>query len=114
MPPSIVTVIREDPRKTPRAVEALRIALGLSTGDNPLTIVLLDQAPRLLSEDLDDIQDGDILEKYLPSFKHLKIPFVVPPGAQSSFALDDEFTVREAPEEETTSLVSAADRTLVF
>lgn len=114
MPPSIVTVIREDPRKTPRAVEALRIALGLSTGDNPLTVVLLNQAPRLLSEDLDDLQDMDILEKYLPSFKHLKIPFVVPSGALSSFSIDAGFTVREAPAEEAASLLAAADRALVF
>ncbi|MDE3117722.1 MAG: hypothetical protein KGL03_01790 [Nitrospirota bacterium] len=111
---SIVTVVRDDPRDTPRAVEALRIALGLSTGENPLTVILLGQAPRLLSEDLDDIQDVDILEKYLPSFKHLKIPFVVPPGARLTFSLDDEFAVQEAPLEDVTRLVAAADRSLVF
>lgn len=114
MVPSIVTVIREDPRDTPRAVEALRIALGLSTGENPLTVILLGQSPLLLSEDIDDIQDVETLEKYLPSFKHLKIPFIVPPGARSTFALDAEFTAREAYPEEVRGLVAAADRTLVF
>ncbi len=114
MAPSIVTVIREDPRDTPRAVEALRIALGLSTGENPLQVILLGQAPLLLSKDIDDIQDVEILEKYLPSFKHLKIPFIVPLGARSTFSLDDEFTAREAPPEEVADLVAAADRTLVF
>jgi len=74
MPPSIIVVIHEDPRKTHRAVEALRIALGLGTGDNPLTVVLLDQAPLLLVEDQDDLVDGEILEKYLPSLKQLQIP----------------------------------------
>ncbi|TAJ10625.1 MAG: hypothetical protein EPO61_02095 [Nitrospirae bacterium] len=114
MAPSIVTVIREDPRDTPRAVEALRIALGLSTGENPLTVILLGRAPLLLSEDIDDIQDIEILEKYLPSFKHLKIPFIVPLGTRSTYSLDDEFTAREAPPEEIADLVAAADRTLVF
>jgi hypothetical protein len=114
MPPSIVTVIREDPCKSHRAVEALRIALGLSTGDNPLTVVLLDQAPRLLSEDLDDIQNLEILEKYLPSFKHLKTPFVVLPGATAAFSLDPDFDIREAPADEISRLVASADRTLTF
>jgi hypothetical protein len=30
-----------------RAVEALRIALGLGSGENPMTVVLLNQAPLL-------------------------------------------------------------------
>jgi len=114
MPASIVTVIREDPCKSRRAVEALRIALGLSAGDNPLTVVLLGQAPRLLSDDLDDVQDLEILEKYLPSFKHLKIPFIVPPGARDAFSLDSGFEIREAPAEEVAALVAAADRALAF
>jgi sulfur relay (sulfurtransferase) DsrF/TusC family protein len=114
MTPSIVTVIRQDPRKSHRAVEALRIALGLSTGENPLTVVLLDDAPRLLAEDQDDIQDLEILEKYLPSFKHLKTPFVVLPGAKQQFSLDEEFAVREAPVQEISALVASADRALAF
>lgn len=112
MPPSIVVVIREDPRKTHRAVEALRIALGLSTGENPMTVVLLDQAPLLLSENVDDVEDAEILEKYLPSFKQLDIPFVLLSGA--GFDLDPEFKVSELSEEAIQSLVSGADRVLVF
>lgn len=79
-----------------------------------MTVILLGQAPLLLSEDIDDVQDVEILEKYLPSFKHLKIPFIVPPGARSTFSLDGEFTAREASPEEVTDLVATADRTLVF
>ncbi len=114
MPPSIIVVIHEDPRKTHRAVEALRIALGLGTGDNPLTVVLLDQAPLLLREDQDDLVDGEILEKYLPSLKQLQIPFVVPSGAGLHFNLDPEFKIREARPPEIESLISASDRVLVF
>jgi len=111
---SIVTVVRQDPRKTHRAVEALRIALGLGAGENPLTVILLDQAPRLLAKDIDDVQDVEILEKYLPSFKHLQIPFVVPQGASKALTLDEEFATREASIEEVTTLIASADRTLVF
>ena len=114
MSPSITVVIHEDPRKTHRAVEALRIALGLATGDNPLTVILLDQAPLLLVEGQDDLVDGEILEKYLPSLKQLQIPFVVPVGAGSQFDLDPEFKIREARPPEIESLLSASDRVLVF
>lgn len=114
MPPSIVVVIREDPKKTHRAVEALRIALGLSTGDNPMTVVLLGQAPLLISEGSDELVDGEILEKYLPSFKQLEIPFTLRSGSASNFELDPEFKVEELPDDAIRSLVSGADRVLVF
>lgn len=114
MPPSIVVVIHEDPRKTHRAVEALRIALGLGVGDNPLTVVLLDNAPSLLAEGQDDVIDAEILEKYLPSLKQLQIPFVVPLGARAQFDLDPDFKILEATPPEIESLVSASDRVLVF
>lgn len=114
MPPSIVVVIREDPHKTHRAVEALRIALGLSTGENPMTVVLLGQAPWLISEDPEDIVDGEILEKYLPSFKQLGIPFALLSGSGSGFDLDPDFKVSELSEETIQSMVAGADRVLVF
>lgn len=114
MPPSIVVVIREDPRKTHRAVEALRIALGLSTGENPMTVVLLGQAPVLISSDTEDVVDGDILEKYLPSFKQLEIPFAVLAGSGSRFDVDPGFKVTEFSEETIQTMIAGADRLLVF
>ncbi len=114
MPPSIVVVIREDPEKTHRAVEALRIALGLGTGENPLTIVLFNRAPLLLTEDPSGLVDSEILEKHLPVLKEWRTPFVVPKGAQQRFPLDPEFSVREASQGEIASLIAEADRVLVF
>ena len=112
--PSIVVVIRENPTETHRAAEALRIALGLSTGNNPLTIVLLGNAPVLLTEDTDDIVDGDILEKHLPVLKELKIRFVVQTGVPERLALDDGWALQEASVYEIAQLVADADRALVF
>ena len=77
MAKKIAVVIREDPRTTHRPVEALRIALGLVAGTHDTTVVLLNDAIRLLSDDLDDVVDMEILEKYLPSIEHLEIPFIL-------------------------------------
>lgn len=114
MPPSIVVVIRADPRQSGRAVEALRIALGLGAGENPLTVILLDNAPLLLSEDTEDIVDGEILEKHRPVFKELQIPFLVPPNSQSRFSLDPDFNIRESPKETISASIATADRALAF
>ncbi|MBM4119845.1 MAG: DsrE family protein [Nitrospira sp.] len=115
MSPSVIVVIRQDPRKTHRPVEALRIALGLSTGENPLKVVLLGEAPLLLAEEPgDDIVDVEILEKYLPSLKHLEIPFLVPVGSITRFGMDSDFCLTESSLEAIRSSVVASDRVLVF
>ena len=114
MPASIVVVIQEDPRKSGRAVEALRIALGLGSGENPMMVILLNQAPFLLSEDTDDIVDGDILEKHLPVFKELNIPFLLELNSRSRFSLDTDFEMREVAASEITTTIATADHVLVF
>lgn len=111
---SIAVVVRENPFKTHRAAEALRIALGLSTGDNPLIVILLNKAPALLAEEPEDLVDADILSKHLPVLKELKIPFLVPRGAEAAFTIDSEFAVREASPQEIASLIESSDRVLAF
>lgn len=110
----VVVVILEDPLKSHRAVEALRIALGLSAGENPVTIVLLNGAPALLGSDQDDIIDGEILEKHLPVLKELQVPFVLPQGASARFSLDPEFKVREDSPENIGTLIRSAGRVFFF
>ena len=114
MPPNIVVLIREDPHKTHRAVEALRIALGLAAGENPLTVVLLGEARALLTADPEDLVDGDILEKYLPSLKQLEIPFLVATGACRDIDCDPAFHVSESSPEEIRRVIATADRVVAF
>lgn len=114
MPKNLVILIREDPIKTHRASEAIRIALGLSTGPNPVTIVLLENARQLISEDAYDLPDGEILEKYLPVIKNLELPIIVPIGSVKDFSLDQEFNIQEYSSSQIALLVSHADRVLTF
>ena len=109
----IAVVISEDPYVTARPVEALRIALGLCAGDHETTVVLLGRAPLLLMKDTEEIIDVDILEKYLPSFKHLSIPFIVEPGTAMD-AWSDNFSVTTRTADEIRQLVRSVDRSLVF
>ena len=113
MPQTLAMVVTGDPRQSTAGVEALRVALGLSTGDVSVSIILLGAAARLLT-DADNLSDGDILEQYLPSLKELQIPFIVPPSTLTQLPLDLEFNIRELPQEEITQLIHTVDRTLVF
>jgi hypothetical protein len=114
MPDTITVVIRENPLTSGRAVEALRIALGLGAGDRPITVVLLDNAPRLLSEDRDEVVDLEILEKYLPSFQHLETEFLVPPGAIKDFSIEPGFRARETGPDSLRRHLTSSRRVLVF
>ena len=109
----IAVVISEDPCVSARPVEALRIALGLCAGDHETTVVLLGRAPILLMDDTEEIVDVDILEKYLPSFKHLSVPFIVEPGTVMD-AWSDSFSVTSLPVDEIRQFVRSVDRSLIF
>jgi sulfur relay (sulfurtransferase) DsrF/TusC family protein len=109
----IAVVISEDPSITARPVEALRIALGLCAGDHETTIILIGQASRLLMEDTEEIVDVDVLEKYLPSFKHLAVPFVVEVRTVMD-VWSDGFSVTAQTADEIRRIVQTADRSLVF
>jgi sulfur relay (sulfurtransferase) DsrF/TusC family protein len=109
----VVVVISEDPVSTARPVEALRIALGLCAGDHETTVVLLGNASRLLMEETDEIIDVEILEKYLPSFKHLAVPFVIESN-MSTNVWSDDFSVTTRTTDEIRQLVRSADRSLIF
>jgi len=109
----IAVVISEDPCMTARPVEALRIALGLCAGDHETTVVLLGPASMLLKEDTEEIINVDVLEKYLPSFKHLSVPFIVESGTPMN-AWSDHFSVMTRTPDEIRRLVQSSDRSLIF
>ncbi len=114
MLPSIVVVTQEDPRKTHRPVEALRIALGLSTGGNPLSIVLLGPSRLLTTDELDDVVDVDVLEKFLPSLSQLDIPMIVPTGSSQEFPPSRQLKITESPVADIHRLITDSDRSIVF
>lgn len=61
----------------------------------------------------EEIIDVDILEKYLPSFKHLSVPFIVEPGTVMN-DWSDSFSVTIRTADEIRQLIRTVDRSLVF
>lgn len=113
MAKNIAVVIQEDPRKSHRPVEALRIALGLASGSHITTVVLLGEAVRLLGDETDDILDIEILEKYLPAIEQLEIPFILQDTPEQR-SVRDEFSIRREADETISSFVRSMDCALVF
>lgn len=113
MSKTVAVVIQDDPRKTHRPVEALRIALGLVAGSHRTTVVLLGESVRLLHKDVDDIVDVEILEKYLPSIEQLEIPFVLQSGIDRA-PLRKEFQIGYSSDEGIRNLIESAERAIVF
>ncbi|HEX5646862.1 MAG TPA: hypothetical protein VFX56_07815 [Nitrospira sp.] len=113
MAKTVVVVIQEDPRKTHRPVEALRIALGLVAGSHRTTVILLGESVRLLYENVDDIVDVDILEKYLPSIEQLEIPFILQSKTDRA-SIRDDFHIQYSSDEDIRTLITSAERSLVF
>jgi hypothetical protein len=64
-------------------------------------------------EDTEEIVDAEILEKYLPSFKHLAVHFIIEPSSTMS-TWSDDFSVTTRTTDEIRQFIRSADRSLVF
>ena len=111
----IIFLIKSDPFKSPRPVEAVRIALGLISGELPVTIVLMNKAPALLAEDAEDLMDGEILQKYLPAFRELDRVFYVEENAFEGIGLEEsDYRIEKVPIDGINDLVKKAGRSFIF
>lgn len=77
MPLSILFIIKSNPQKSHRPAEAIRIAVGLGTNKNPLTIILTGDAPLLLNYEKDELEEIDTIEQYFPILQEWEIPILV-------------------------------------
>ena len=73
----VLVVIGVDPRRSGRAFEAMRIGVGIVSGENEVTFILRGPAVHLLDADTDDLVDGDDIAKFRENLKRLEVPFHV-------------------------------------
>jgi hypothetical protein len=111
----ILILIKSNPLKSHRSVEAIRIGLGLASGEHTVQIVLLDQAPLLLGEDAEDLVDGELLSNYLPTFKEWGQTFYVEENAwQSAHLNQTEYKTVPIPMSQIAELIQQAGRFMIF
>src|SRR5262249_12162134 len=73
----VLVIVSEDPRVSHRANEAIRIALGVGAGQNPVQVRFGGPPVHPPGEDTDDLVDGDDIAKFRAALKKLGIPFHV-------------------------------------
>lgn len=112
----VLVVVSIDPETSPRANEAVRIALGIIAGENDVTIALLGPAVKVLDAEIEDYADGEDLMKHVATLRKLGQAFHVDggalprPGAWNA----DRTTVIPFSVEDLAGLVAKSDRVLVF
>ena len=78
MKPLVLFVISADPRKDSRAVEAIRVAVGVAAWKRVEVAVYLG-GPAVLAaaENVDDLEDADNLLRYTPLLRELGRPVYI-------------------------------------
>jgi len=99
-----------------RAVEALRIALGLGSHNEGATVRLLlsGRAPFLLADDTSEIIDGDILEKHLPVFLEWGTTFYIAADVEEPSHYIQHCVTIPVSLPDMITMIHEADRVLVF
>jgi len=114
-PLHIIILIKTDPFQSPRAVEAVRVALGLGSGENPVDIILMGEAPFLLTEEREKIVDFDTLEKYISNFEDCERPFLVEEAFLKNHPeFDTIYPYTPVSREQIAKKMEEGDRFLVF
>jgi len=114
--PKTLIVIQTDPTKSHRAVEALRIALGLGSHNEgqDVSIVLCGRAPHLLAEDNSDIVDAETLEKHLPVFIEWETPFLIATDAETPRRYVANIVTKPVSYEQLVEMIFKADRVITW
>lgn len=115
-PQPVVVLISLDPRTSHRANEAMRIGLGLVSGENAVTFILTGPAVHLLDADTDDLVDGDDIARFRASLRGLEVPFHVEAAARPADPdwNADGHPVRLVSRAEIAELIRGSRRVLAF
>ena len=111
----IIFLIRSNPCESHRPAEAIRIAAGLGTGNNSIKIILSGESVRVLSPDEEDLEDMDIIEKFLPIIEDWEIPLYVDKDSLSGIDLKKSpYAFRTVDSEGVSEILAGGNSVFVF
>jgi hypothetical protein len=110
-----IVLIQSNPFENHQPAEAIRIALGLVSGENQVEVILFGKAASILFEDPENFKDGEILEKFLPSLKgQLKTFYVEKSALDGLRPTDSDYSMTAVSLDESADLMADADRFIIF
>lgn len=112
----ILVLITDDPMKSSRPGEAIRIALGLGSGSHRVTVVLVGPAVSLLFPEAEDSACAEEVETYLPSLAETVKPgfYVETRALDGRSDSDSDYPLVPVDTAGIAKLMTASDRFLVF
>jgi hypothetical protein len=111
---TILVAIREDPERSPRPAEALRLAVGLRMGDEAVELLLTGPGARVLADDASGFADADVLERHREALARAGQLFRVAEDALIEHPPSPAFHAEPMSEEGTARLLAAAGRHILF
>lgn len=115
MDKDVVILIKSSPQESHRPVEAVRIALGLLSGEHKVSLILIDKSLLLLGDEAEDLIDGEELGKYLPPLKELGQTFYVEKEAfERTNLVDCDYKIKPLSIQEISKLIAQAERHIIF
>ena len=115
MPLSLLFIIKSNPRQSHRPAEAIRIAVGLGTNKNPLTIILTGDAPLLLNYEKEELEEIDTIEQFFPILQEWEIPILVDQESlQGKSPIDSSLPVKFISQKQFSERLLQDDRVFIF
>ncbi|MBI3358866.1 MAG: hypothetical protein HY201_01200 [Nitrospirae bacterium] len=111
----IVIFVQGDAKKSHRACEGIRVALGLAACDIKVELILSSGASVLLTDDLEECVDGEIAKQYLPSLiKFIPTIYIEREGVETPTAggapvLQDEYQIMFLSQDEIANKIALAE-----
>lgn len=113
--PHLLAVIYSDPESGGLAAEALRMVMGLGAGTLTFQVVLMGPAAKMLTEEVDDLVDGEMIESHLDVFGEWDTPFYVDRRATRDYDLSGApVEVVPVGVEEVAAAMTEARQVMVF
>lgn len=115
MSDTLLMLIYADPAENGVTAEALRMGMGLSVGERELKLVLVGEAAKVLTDEVDDLVDGEMIENHLDVYEEWGTPFHVHVDAADRYDLDGApVDVTTVDDREIARMMGTADQVMVF
>lgn len=113
---TITLVIYADPEKSGATAEALRMGMGLGVGERTLNVVLMGPAAKVLTDEVDELVDGEMIENHLDVYADWDATFHVDRAAIDEYDIGDDSPVEVAPATaaDVARLMADAEQVMVF
>jgi sulfur relay (sulfurtransferase) complex TusBCD TusD component (DsrE family) len=113
--PRTIVLIQSNPYENHQPAEALRIALGLVSGDNQVEVILMGNAVSILFDDPENLKDGETVEKFLPPLgEQLKTFYVERSALDGLPSPDSDYPTTAVSLDDIAERMTNADRFIIF